>query len=173
MRVLQTACDIGQLEVTSYAIQQILQHYTRKQLAVAVRSMEVSTLHNVSLADADVNCLEGAGAPSTPVSASPLTLPRVSSIVTCFTALCTLRANTMLLWLQTFSTTAADGMMEIDVSASSPDEPGSLYSMLDDTSQSIVKPFLTTKFIVTSRPSAAPGMNCHTLSYVINISETL
>lgn len=41
VRVLQTACDIGQLEVTSYAIQQILQHFTRKQLATAVRNMQV------------------------------------------------------------------------------------------------------------------------------------
>lgn len=41
VRVLQTACDIGQLEVTSYAIQQILQHYTKRQLAKAVRSTQV------------------------------------------------------------------------------------------------------------------------------------
>lgn len=48
VRVLQTACDIGQLEVTSYAIQQILQHYTRKQLAGANKSAEVSSTTQVS-----------------------------------------------------------------------------------------------------------------------------
>eukprot|EP00878_Enallax_costatus_P022474 GHUV01023843.1.p1 GENE.GHUV01023843.1~~GHUV01023843.1.p1 ORF type:complete len:1333 (+),score=447.74 GHUV01023843.1:514-3999(+) len=47
--------------------------------------------------------------------------------------------------------------MDID-SPGTPDEAGSLYSLLDDTCKSIVKPFLTTKFIVTSRPSAAPGV---------------
>lgn len=58
--------------------------------------------------------------------------------------------------LQTFSSNSHD-RMDID-SPGSPDEAGSLYSLLDDTSKSIVKPFLTTKFIVTSRPSAAAGM---------------
>lgn len=61
-----------------------------------------------------------------------------------------------ILCLQTFSTVSANGM-GVDAGSSSPDDPGSLYDLLDDTSKSIVKPFLTTKFIVTSRPSSAPG----------------
>jgi hypothetical protein len=41
VRVLQTACDIGQLEATSYAIQSLLQYYTKRRLQLAVRAMKV------------------------------------------------------------------------------------------------------------------------------------
>jgi hypothetical protein len=41
VRVLQTAYDIGQLETTSYAIQSLLQYYTKRRLQLAVRAMKV------------------------------------------------------------------------------------------------------------------------------------
>lgn len=41
VRVLQTACDIAQLEVTSYAIQQLLQTYSSRRLQKAAQAMKV------------------------------------------------------------------------------------------------------------------------------------
>jgi hypothetical protein len=41
VRVLQAACDTGQLEMTSYALQQILQHFGPAQLRVTAMQMQV------------------------------------------------------------------------------------------------------------------------------------
>lgn len=41
VRVLQTASDISQLEMTSYALQQILQHFSAKQLQRAALLVKV------------------------------------------------------------------------------------------------------------------------------------
>jgi hypothetical protein len=42
VRVLQTASDISQLEMTSYALQQILQHFTAKRVKLTCTAMHVS-----------------------------------------------------------------------------------------------------------------------------------
>eukprot|EP00775_Hariotina_reticulata_P013107 gene13107-13235_t len=100
VRVLQTASDTGQLEATSYAIQQILQHYNRQRLEKAALAM------------------------------------------------------------QSF----CEGSMSMDVedeqaaAAEDPSASGSLYSQLDGHTQSIVKPFLTTRFTVPQKKHEAHGV---------------
>lgn len=42
VRVLQTASDISQLETTSYALQQVLQHFTANRLRVTSAVVQVS-----------------------------------------------------------------------------------------------------------------------------------
>lgn len=44
VRVLQTASDISQLEMTSYALQQILQHFNAKRVMFTSSIMHVSVL---------------------------------------------------------------------------------------------------------------------------------
>eukprot|EP00879_Flechtneria_rotunda_P008531 GHRR01008938.1.p1 GENE.GHRR01008938.1~~GHRR01008938.1.p1 ORF type:complete len:1480 (+),score=620.50 GHRR01008938.1:516-4442(+) len=100
VRVLQTACDIQQLEATSYAIQHILQHYTKRRLESAQATMEAA-------------CAVGASAAEVPKDAEDQGDPAGS---------------------------------------------GSLYSMLDDSTKSIVMPFLTTRFIVPQKRPEEAGV---------------
>jgi hypothetical protein len=56
VRVLQTASDTGQLEATSYAIQQILQHYSRQRFDQAALTMQVGCCLVPQLVTKQLHC---------------------------------------------------------------------------------------------------------------------
>ncbi|WIA34494.1 hypothetical protein OEZ86_012821 [Tetradesmus obliquus] len=118
VRVLQTAYDIGQLETTSYAIQSLLQHYTKRRLQAAARAMKAFA----------VGPIEG-------LDLNP------------------------------------QAQQQADLQAAS--EPGSLFSLLEEGVQSIVRPFLTTKFCIAPRQRGIPGVvfgsHAHTFRRWLNL----
>eukprot|EP00883_Tetradesmus_obliquus_P008640 jgi/Sobl393_1/19368/SZX76090.1 len=119
VRVLQTAYDIGQLETTSYAIQSLLQHYTKRRLQAAARAMKAFAVGPIEGLDLNLQAQQ----------------------------------------------------QQQDLQAAS--EPGSLFSLLEEGVQSIVRPFLTTKFCIAPRQRATPGVvfgsHAHTFRRWLNL----
>lgn len=168
MRVLQTASDISQLEMTSYALQQILQHFTAKRMKQTSTVMLVSRAVGGVVFDArhdraaEIQRCAWARhswrsrrhAVTICMCQKTWTSPLNSGLSAHFAS--SLQGTCSVLEAQRAAAVKA-AREAGDSQGQDPAAAGGLYSLLDARNQSNVAPFLTTRFTQIATKSEGTG----------------